>query len=499
MSSEYFDVVIVGAGLSGIGAACHLQMDCPNKSYAIIEARDAIGGTWDLFRYPGIRSDSDMHTLGYDFKPWHGKKAIADGPAILNYVREAAAEHDVEPHIRYGHRLVSARWSSDEACWTLEIRSTGGDAPIFLRCNMLLMCAGYYRYDKGHIPEFKGRERFTGEIIDPQHWPSDLDYSGKRIVVIGSGATAMTLVPELAKQADHVTMVQRSPTYVVSWPDQDWIANLLRKILPADMAYAITRWKNITLQQWIYRRTRTAPEKAKRLLLKRVRKELGKDYDVDKHFTPSYNPWDQRLCLVPNSDLFEAIRSGKASVVTDRIDTFTEGGLSLQSGEQVPADIIVTATGIDLLVLGDVQFHVDDKAVDFSQSYTYKGIMSSDVPNMVSTFGYINASWTLRADLTAEYFCRLVNYMDEHGFRQCTPRLSEEEKQMPAKPWITDFSSGYIQRVLPLMPRQGDHEPWVNPQSYKADRKMFLEAPLDDGALIFEVAGQALKPAEVAV
>lgn len=501
MQSEYFDVVIVGAGLSGIGAACHLKRDCPGKGFVILEARNTMGGTWDLFRYPGIRSDSDMHTLGYSFKPWRESKAIADGPAILNYIHETAAEHDIDRHIRYGQHIVEATWSSEDSCWTLEGYQGQSDRRFSVRCNMILMCSGYYRYERGHTPVFKGRERFGGEIVHPQHWPEDLDYQDKKVIMIGSGATAVTLLPEIAKQARHVTMLQRSPTYVVSWPDQDWIANLLRRLLPAKMAYAITRWKNITLQQWIYRRTRIAPEKTKKQLLERVRKELGKDYDVEKHFTPRYNPWDQRLCLVPNSDLFEAIRNGKASVVTDKIDTFTETGIRLQSGEQLEADIIITATGLDLVVLGGVQFVVDGAPVDFSKTYSYKGIMFSDVPNLVSTFGYINASWTLRADLTAEYFCRLVNHMDAGGYSQCTPRLRAEDKGMEKRPWITDFSSGYVQRALDLMPMQGDREPWINPQNYRTDKKMFREGVIDDGALVFEhpkVAAHAASPARIA-
>jgi len=485
MTKGYFDVVIVGAGLSGVGAACHLQDECPGKSYVIIEGRGALGGTWDLFRYPGIRSDSDMHTLGYNFKPWVDSKAIADGPAILRYIKETATEHNVEKHIRYGHRLIAAAWSSSDAVWTLEIRRGDTDETTHLRCNALLMCSGYYSYDGGYLPEFKGRDRFTGDIVHPQEWPQGFDYRGKKVIIVGSGATAMTLIPEMASEAKHVVMLQRSPTYVVSMPDTDVIANFLRRIMPDKWAYAITRWKNITFQQWTYRQTRIRPATVKRVLLNRVRNELGKDFDVEKHFSPSYNPWDQRLCLVPNSDLFAAIRSGKASVATDKIDTFTEKGILLKSGEELEADIIVTATGLDLLVLGGVEFSVDGATVDFSKTMSYKGIMSSGVPNMVSVFGYINASWTLRADLTAEYFCRLINHMDKIGARQCTPRLRKEDHGMSERPWITGFSSGYIQRVLDRMPKQGDREPWINPQNYHLDKKMFREGKIDDGALLF--------------
>lgn len=486
MESEYFDVVIVGAGLSGIGAACHLQRDCPGTSYVILEGRNAMGGTWDLFRYPGIRSDSDMHTLGYDFKPWRESKAIAEGPSILNYIHETAADYDVDRQIRYRHRVVKAEWSGEDACWTLEAHKSDTNQSVFFRCNMILMCSGYYRYERGYTPEFKGRERFGGDIVHPQRWPEDLDYTGKQVVVIGSGATAVTLVPAIAKQAGHVTMLQRSPTYVASWPDEDVIANFLRKILPEKVAYAITRWKNITLQQWTYRRTRKSPDKVKRQLLKWVRKELGKDYDVDTHFTPEYNPWDQRLCLVANGDLFQCIREGAVSVVTDLIDSFTETGIRLQSGKELDADIIITATGLDLLVLGGVEVVVGGRPVDFARTVSYKGMMFSGVPNLVSTFGYINASWTLRADLTAEYFCRLVNHLDSNEYRQCTPSLRPEDQGMQPRPWITAFTPGYIQRAIDLMPMQGDHEPWINPQNYRADKKMFREGAIEDGALLFK-------------
>lgn len=480
VNSETLDVVIVGAGLSGIGAACHLQRECPGKRYVILEGRKAMGGTWDLFRYPGIRSDSDMHTLGYNFKPWTASKAIADGPAILDYIRETAAEHGIDEHIRYNHNVVSASWSSNDARWTLTIEGGG-----VMRCKLLLMCSGYYRYEHGYLPGFRGRERFAGEIVHPQSWPGDIEYRGKKVVVIGSGATAMTLVPELARDADHVTMLQRSPTYVISFPDEDVVANVLRAVLPEKWAYAVTRWKNINIQQWMYRQARKRPAMVKRFLLRRVRKELGADYDVDTHFTPAYDPWDQRLCLVPNSDLFEAIRSGKASVVTDTIDTFTAGGILLASGGELEADIIVTATGLDLLVLGGVEFDVDGEPVDFSKAITYKGLMMSGVPNMVSTFGYVNASWTLRADLIAEWFCRLVNHMDAVGAQQCTPTLRDEDEHMSLGPYIRNFSSGYIQRVIDQLPKQGGRPPWANPQDYPRDRKMFLQAPIDDGVLVF--------------
>lgn len=485
VDNEFFDVVIVGAGLSGIGTACHLKEQCPQKSFVILEGRDAIGGTWDLFRYPGIRSDSDMHTLGYRFKPWVDKKAIADGPAILKYVRETAAEHDVERHIRFGHQVKAAAWSSDDAAWVLEAERKDSGATVRIRCNFLLMCAGYYRYDRGHEPHFAGRDRFNGSIIHPQHWPEELDYRGKDIVIIGSGATAVTLLPELARDAAHVVMLQRSPTYVVSMPDTDIISDILRKVLPARAAYAITRWKNIAYQQWIYRQTQRRPERVKRKLLRWVRKELGKDYDVETHFTPTYKPWDQRLCLVPNGDLFAAIRAGKASVVTDTIETFTEKGILLRSGKELETNIIVTATGLELLALGGVDFAVDGAPVNLPDTFTYRGFMCSGMPNLISTFGYINASWTLRADLIADFACRVINRLDESGARRCEPVLRAGDHDMARRPWVTGFSSGYLQRVIGDLPKQGDRAPWTNPQDYRLERKWAKSGELEDGVLTF--------------
>ncbi len=482
----HFDVVIVGAGLSGIGAAYHLQRSCPGKSYAILESRGALGGTWDLYRYPGIRSDSDMHTLGYGFKPWREAKAIADGPSIRAYVNETADENDIRKHILFHRRLERAAWSSEEARWSLEVAATDGEGTVEpISCNFLLMCSGYYSYDEPYRPPFEGEEDFEGPLFHPQLWPEDLDYRGKRVVVIGSGATAMTLVPAMAEDVEHITMLQRSPTYVISLPDQDRIANTLRKFLPDALAYRITRAKNVALQRRLYRRTRVAPERVKKWLLDRVRRSLGPDYDIEKHFTPRYDPWDQRLCLIPNDDLFEAIKSGKASVVTDQIDRITKKGIRLESGEELDADIIIAATGLNLKLLGGAQFSVDGEPVHFPATFSYKGMMYSDVPNLVQTFGYINASWTLRADLTAEFSCRVLNRMDELGMRQCTPRLAEDERDMPKRPWIRDFSAGYMQRVMHLFPRQGDREPWLNTQSYHADRKMIRRGPLEDGRLTF--------------
>jgi len=495
MTVEHFDVLIVGAGLSGVGAGVHLGQKCPGKSYVILEGRADMGGTWDLFRYPGIRSDSDMHTLGYNFKPWREAKSIADGPSILKYVHETAEQHGVARRIRYNHLVQSADWDSATATWTVTaaLKDTGGVDRF--TCNVLFMCAGYYSYRGGFTPDFPGMDSFGGQIVHPQTWPEALDYAGKRVVVIGSGATAMTLVPAMAGEAGHVTMLQRSPTYVVSRPDTDAIANRLRKLLPERLAYGLTRWKNVTLQQFTYNKTRTEPERIKRLLLAGVRQALGPDYDVETHFTPRYNPWDQRLCLVPNGDLFKAIRSGKAEVVTGEIETFTQGGIRLKSGEELAADIIVTATGLNMAVMGEAAFSVDGAPVDFGKTWTYKGMMFSGVPNLVSTFGYINASWTLRADLTCEYVCRLVNHLAKTGTHRATPRLRTGEAAMPARDWIDDFSAGYMRREMHRFPRQGDREPWINPQNYVRDKAMIRKGALEDGALIFETAAAVRAPA----
>lgn len=478
-----FDVVIVGAGISGIGSAYHLNTLCPGKTYTILESREALGGTWDLFRYPGIRSDSDMHTLGYSFKPWRAAKSIADGPAIREYLHETVAENDIKPHIQFNQTVTAADWSSDDQQWTVTAETNGQSRT--LTCNMLLMCSGYYNYAEGYTPEFEGMHDYQGTVVHPQHWPEDLDYAGKNVVVIGSGATAMTLVPAMAEQAASVTMLQRSPTYVVSRPDQDKIANTLRKVLPEKWAYAITRFKNTQMQNFIYKRSRTAPEKMKTQLVGMVKQALGPDYDVDKHFTPSYNPWDQRLCLIPNADLFDSIKSGKTTVVTEQIDRLTAEGVQLKNGDVLPADILVTATGLNLQLLGGAQFSVDGEPVNFPETITYKGMMYSDIPNLVQTFGYINASWTLRSDLTAEFACRVINHMDERGVTQVTPVLREEDKDMQLGPWIEDFSAGYMSRVMHLFPKQGNRDPWRNTQDYQLDKKIIRKAALEDGALQF--------------
>lgn len=497
MNMEHFDVIIVGAGLSGVGAACQLRQRHPRKSFAILEGRSAMGGTWDLFRYPGVRSDSDMYTLGYRFRPWRNAKAIADAPSILNYIRETAAEFGVDKEIRYGHRVRHASWSTADALWTIEVdkgeAETGSEkSPEKIRgeilaeftCNFLYLCTGYYDYEAGYTPDWPGVKRFGGRIVHPQKWPEDLDYDGKRVVVIGSGATAVTLVPAMAERAAHVTMLQRSPSYVVTRPAEDKIANTLRRLLPAGAAYAITRWKNVLLQQFFYKLARSRPDVFKWMLRRGVRNQLGEGYDA-RHFTPNYNPWDQRLCLVPDADLFKAIRDGRATIVTDQIDTFTERGVKLKSGEHLDADIIVTATGLVLKLMSGLQLNVDGAPVDLSQTITYKGMMYSDVPNLASAFGYTNASWTLKCDLTAEYVCRLLKHMDQHGYAQCTPRLNDPEITPVS---AIDFNSGYVLRALHTLPRQGSKTPWRVHQNYVKDLSMLRFGRVDDGTMEFKAA-----------
>jgi monooxygenase len=526
---EHFDILIIGAGLSGIGAGAHLRMECPGKKFAILEGRDAMGGTWDLFRYPGVRSDSDMYTLGYRFRPWTDPKAIADGPAILKYIRETSAVYDLDKEIRCDHRVRRAAWSSRESRWTVEVEigSSGGDATVRERgdraveisdsrdgqeetpipqtpdrharshsrfdpddafqiklftCSFLYLCTGYYDYESGYTPEWSGFENFNGTVVHPQKWPEDLDYTGKRVLVIGSGATAVTLVPAMADKATHVTMLQRSPTYVVSMPGEDRIANALRRVLPAKAAYAATRWKNVLRQMFFYQLSKKRPEFMKRLIAKGVAKEVGNEI-AEQHFKPAYNPWDQRLCLVPDSDLFKAVREKKASIVTGHIAEFTESGVKLESGENIEADIIVTATGLNLKIMAGLTLIVDGETVDLSKKMAYKGMMYSDVPNLAQAFGYTNASWTLKCDLTAEYVCRLLKYMDEHGFAQCTPRLSDPTV-MPEP--VLDFTSGYIQRVMHELPSQGSKQPWRLHQNYIKDLRLLRHAPLEDGTMEFK-------------
>ena len=482
---NHFDVLIVGAGLSGIGAARRLQDQSPGKTFALLEARDTIGGTWDLFRYPGIRSDSDMYTMGYDSKPWLDPKSIADGPAILAYVREAATERGIEKHIHFKHQVKSAAWSSEHAIWTVEAERVGTGERVSFSCSFMLMCSGYYNYATGYTPDFAGTANFKGPVIHPQQWPENLDYRDKRVVIIGSGATAMTLVPALAERAAKVTMLQRSPTYIVSWPAKDPVATVLRKVLPEALAYRLTRWKNVQIQRYVYQQTRVNPEKVKQKLLSMVRKALGPNYDVAKHFTPRYQPWDQRLCLVPDADLFNVIRSGKAEVVTDEIAEFTVEGIRLKSGAVLDADIVVTATGLDLNWLGGAEFKIDGKPINFPELYTYKGLMFSEVPNLVYTFGYINASWTLRSELVADFMCRVVNHMTLLGVRQCVPRLRHTEQGMASRLLIESFSPGYIRRAINKFPKQSDHDPWRNTQNYTLDKKTIRDSPIADGVLEF--------------
>jgi len=484
MARDHFDVIIVGAGLSGIGAAKHLQDNCPGKTYAILEGRKAIGGTWDIFRYPGIRSDSDMYTLGYGFKPWRGAKSIADGASIRDYVVEAADEEGITPDIRFNSMVKHLSWSSEHGVWNVDIEHPlTGDASR-LSCNLLSMCSGYYSYEEGYTPDFEGMADFNGQVIHPQDWPEGLDYTGKKIVVIGSGATAMTLVPNLADDAEHVTMVQRSPTWVASRPETDATAIKLRKFLPEKAAYSLTRLKNTLGQQIIYKQSREHPQKLRDGLVGLARKELPKEM-VAEHFTPSYNPWDERLCLIPDNDLFNAINNGSVSVVTNTIERFTKEGLMLTGGEVLEADIIITATGLNLVQLGGASVSVDGERINFADTWTYKGLMYSGVPNLITTFGYINASWTLRADLIAEWTCRLIKHMDKKGTHQATPTLRPEDADMEAGNWIGDFQPGYVTRTQHLYPKQGDREPWINSQNYAEDKKKMRKAPIDDGALKF--------------
>ncbi|MDW6024851.1 NAD(P)/FAD-dependent oxidoreductase [Mesorhizobium sp. BAC0120] len=475
-----FDVIVVGAGLSGIGVGYHLQRDCPRKSFAILEARGAIGGTWDLFRYPGIRSDSDMYTLGYRFRPWHGESSFADGASILEYLRDTAREYGIDRKIRYRHKVMRASWSSSEARWQLEVSGPDGKALAFT-CSFLQLCSGYYDYDAGYMPGWPGMDRFAGEIVHPQKWPDGLDYAGKRVVVIGSGATAVTMVPALTDKAAHVTMLQRSPTYIVARPAKDSVASWLYSRLPERLAYALARWKNIFLQMYFYNAARRKPEAAKEYIIELAEEELGPGFDVEKHFTPRYNPWDQRLCLVPDGDLFKAIREGKASVVTDEIETFSETGLKLRSGEELPADIIVCATGLVMRLMGGIELLVDGRNVNPGATMIYRGVMLSDVPNLALTFGYANASWTLKADLVAEYLCRILNKMDRDGYAFCTPRNDPSiipEATLP-------LSSGYMQRAKDMLPKQGSRRPWKLYQNYAKDVLSLRFGSIDDGVLTF--------------
>ena len=479
---EPFDVIIVGGGLSGINAAYHLQVACRSKSFVILESRDAIGGTWDLFRYPGIRSDSDMFTFGYPFRPWQSNAAIADGESIRTYIRETAEAYGVDRKIRFRHRVKSASWSSADALWIIDAERGAEREPVRFTCNFLFGCTGYYDYAGGYTPEFAGSGNFKGRIVHPQQWPKDLDYKEKRVVVIGSGATAVTIVPVVAQTAAHVTMLQRSPTYIVSRPTEDAFAKKLRRYLPTGIAYSIARWYNVLFALYFYNLSRRKPDAVKQWIVDQARAQLGADYDVNTHFTPRYNPWDQRLCFAPDADFFNAITSGKADVVTDQIATFTETGIRLQSGRELKADIVVTATGLKLQLLGGIQIAVDGKPIRFSDTMNFKGVMFSDVPNLFGTLGYTNASWTLKSDLTSAYAARLINYMDRHGYAACTPR--QRDASVTPEPLI-DFSSGYIQRAIDQLPRQGSKKPWRLYQNYVRDLISLRFGAVNDGALEF--------------
>ncbi len=481
-AEEHVDVLIVGAGLSGIGAACHLQAKLPHKTFVIFEAREATGGTWDLFRYPGIRSDSDMHTLGYRFKPWTKAKAIADGPSILDYVRETAHEHNLEQRIRLGHHVQRAEWSSARARWRVEAFRVDTGETVRISCSFLFMCSGYYRYDEGYTPELAGIERFAGPVVHPQHWPEDLDYASKRVVVIGSGATAVTLVPAMSERAAHVTMLQRSPTYIVSMPSVDPIARGLRRVVGTRAAYPLTRWKNVLMQTLVYQLSRRRPRWIKALIRAALVRQLPPGYDVDTHFSPRYDPWDQRMCMVPDGDLFKAISSGRASIATDRIEGFTNGALKLASGDELQADVIVTATGLNLLALGGVELSVDGEIVELSDAIAYKGAMLSGVPNFAFTIGYTNASWTLKADLVGEYVCRVLSHMQASGCDRCVPE--NRDAALQTRP-LLDFAAGYVQRSVERFPRQGSRAPWRLGMSYANDLITLRHGPLEDGVLRF--------------
>jgi len=475
------DVLIIGAGLSGIGAARHLQARCPGKRWAILEARDALGGTWDLFRYPGVRSDSDMYTLGYAFKPWTERKAIADGATILRYLREAADEADITSRIQFGQAVRQTRWSTEEAAWTLDVETIKTGERRQFRTRFLYLCCGYYSYSEGHQPVFPEQDSFQGALVYPQFWPADLDYAGKRVVVIGSGATAATLVPAMAEKAAHVTMLQRSPTYMVARPSDDAVALWLYRHLPRSFAYDVTRWKNVLVGMFFYRLLRRWPQRAKQRLVGLASKALGPEFDVSKHFTPRYNPWDQRVCALPDGDLFQSIKSGRASVVTDQIARLSADGIELASGEVLPADVIVSATGLKLNVLGDIELSVDGAAFDPSKALTYKGMMLSDLPNCVMTYGYTNASWTLKADLTASYVCRLLNFMERHRYAVASPEGDPREERLP----FLGFTSGYVQRSIDALPKQGRRWPWRVYQNYLADLFAIRWSRIDDGVMRF--------------
>jgi cation diffusion facilitator CzcD-associated flavoprotein CzcO len=488
LPAEYLDVLIIGAGLSGIGAACHLHTQHPGKRYAILESRSETGGTWSLFQYPGIRSDSDMYTFGYSFRPWTGAKAISDGDSILTYLRDTAKEYAIERHIRLEQRVVSADWSSSEARWLVEVETGAAKETARYSCRFLYICSGYYDYDNGYAPDFPGQESFQGQLVHPQHWPQDLIYAGKQVVVIGSGATAVTLVPALAEKAAHVTLLQRSPSYITALPAKDIVAELLRKVLPLRLTYRIARTKVILMTMFFYHLARRFPALFKRLIREAQKRRLPADYDIDTHLKPHYKPWDQRVCVAPDGDLFDTITAGRASIVTDHIDRFTEEGIRLKSGRTLPADIIVSATGLKLKALGGIRLGVDGVLLDLGKTFTYKGIMLGNVPNMAFCVGYTNASWTLRADLSSLFVCRLLNYMDKHGYRQVEPRADEEALQPPLP--LLSFTSGYVLRSLDQFPKQSGKVPWTLRQNYLVDLLNLRLRAIDDGTLVFSKGGE---------
>ena len=481
-------VLIVGAGISGIGAAYYLQQEHPGRSYAILESRGATGGTWDLFRYPGIRSDSDLHTFGYEFKPWRDEDAIASADKILAYLRETVRENNIDRNIRFHHKVLGAAWDSGTARWLVDVERTDTDELVQISANWLFCAGGYYRYDQGFTPQFPGRDRFAGQVVHPQHWPEDLDYTGKKVVIIGSGATAVTLVPSMAAKAAHVTMLQRSPTYILPVPSKDAFANVAGRVLGADRGYALARRKNVIRQRAVYTFCQKYPAAARRLIRWTNARELPAGYPVDTHFSPDYKPWDQRLCTVPDADLFKAIGSSKAAVVTDRIATFTETGIELESGQHLDADIIVTATGLNVQLFGGMTLTVDGQAVDLSETVAYKGIMLSGVPNFAFAFGYTNSSWTLKVGLLCEHFCRLLSHMDERGFDSVRPEF--DDAGMETKP-LLDFAAGYVQRVADTLPRQGAAGPWVMSMNYNFDREVLRHGAVTDPNLRFAAARRA--------
>ncbi|AMQ89229.1 flavin-containing monooxygenase [Marinobacter sp. LQ44] len=483
MSHQHYDVLIIGAGVSGIGMACHLKRECPGKRFAILERRQSLGGTWDLFRYPGIRSDSDMFTFGYNFRPWTGGKVLADGASIKQYVADTARENDVERNIRYGVAVKTADWSCEEKCWKLTaVNEKTGEAETYT-ASFLVGCTGYYNYDQGYKPDFPGEKDFKGQVVHPQHWPENLDYTGKKVVVIGSGATAITLVPTMAEKAAHVTMLQRSPTYLMPLPSTDKVTLALQKVLPEKAAYRLTRARNISISRLLYERSRKSPKAMRRLFLSVIKRQLKGKADM-RHFTPDYNPWDQRLCVVKDGDLFDAIKAGTASIKTDHIERFTETGIRLKSGEELEADIIIPATGLDIQMLGGIQPTVDGQGVVLKEKVIYKNVMVEGMPNSAMIFGYTNISWTLKADIASEYLCRLINHMDRKGYQVVVPR--DTENSLGNDTILGSLDAGYIKRAEDRLPRQGTHGPWKASQNYLQDVKILRFEPIEDGYLEFD-------------